>query len=360
MKEILYQIPFMILISIVSMLVLVPLLIKYSSLLKLVDQPNGRKVHIKPIPAIGGLSIFLSFIITAFVFSTLHKVLATYTILFGTMFILMITGVLDDRINLSPKLRLLIQIVSALLIAHSGIRIDSLCGLFGVHSIPLIAQYLITVFIITGITNAFNLLDGIDGLLGFLSIVLLVVLAILSFFSQLYLVLLFIIPLISALLIFIKFNWKPAKIFLGDGGSLMLGFFMTVIAIHILTNAYTVHPKYIHQFLSQITALFMLPVIDTLRVFYSRVKKGNSPFSADKNHIHHWFVKQHLTHNLAVKRIVAFQVILLIISLLLSFILPITWLLIIQVISVLIYTLTLQTTYQFHNNYRMIKHLESR
>ncbi len=360
MNQLLIEIPLMVLVSITAMLLIVPFLIKYSTQLKLVDQPNHRKVHVKPIPAIGGLSIFLSFIVTSLFFSAIHEVMTKYTILFFTMFILMVTGVLDDRLNLSPKIRFLIQIISAFFIARSGIRIDSLCGIFGVHAIPDYLQYALTILVITGITNAFNLLDGIDGLLGFLSIVLLTVLGILSVINEMYLILVFILPLLSALIIFIKFNWKPAKIFLGDGGSLMLGYFMTVIAIHILSHSYEVHPQYINQFLTQITALFMLPVLDTLRVFHSRVRIGNSPFSADKNHLHHLFVKQHLTHNLAVKRIIGFQILLLITSFGLSFLLPVTILIILQAIVVIIYTFLLQTAHQFHLHYRMIKQLESR
>jgi UDP-GlcNAc:undecaprenyl-phosphate GlcNAc-1-phosphate transferase len=149
---------------------LVPLLIRLSPLLGLGDRPNNRKVHRQLIPAIGGLTIVLAVSATALVYTPLQALLRQYAPFSTVLLVLSVTGVVDDRLNIPAPLRLLIQLGCAFVVAHCGIRLSSLHGVFGITELPLIVQYGLTVMILTGMANAFNLIDGIDGLAGSLAL----------------------------------------------------------------------------------------------------------------------------------------------------------------------------------------------
>ncbi|MBK5271089.1 MAG: undecaprenyl/decaprenyl-phosphate alpha-N-acetylglucosaminyl 1-phosphate transferase, partial [Bacteroidia bacterium] len=182
-------------------------------------------------------------------------------------------------------------------IALSDIRIISFDGLFGIKELSVAAQYTITVVAIVGITNAFNLIDGIDGLAGGLGFMSLVILGIFLTMSGDVNTALIAFALAGGILAFLYFNFNPAKIFMGDTGSLVLGFVIAVLSIRLIqVNGMAVRPVLPHGPVF-VLGIVLIPVFDTLRVFAQRIWRGRSPFEADKTHIHHLLTNTGFSHN---------------------------------------------------------------
>jgi len=165
LSEIFYSTSIYILISFFICYSIIPIIIKKAISNNWVDQPNARKVHTNPIPSFGGIGIFIAITIAWFVPVLFDFSLQILVIWFAGASLFAV-AILDDLIDLSPKVRFLVQLLASLLIANVGIRIESLYGLFGIHELSLIVQYVLTVVIIAGFINAFNFIDGIDGLAG--------------------------------------------------------------------------------------------------------------------------------------------------------------------------------------------------
>jgi UDP-N-acetylmuramyl pentapeptide phosphotransferase/UDP-N-acetylglucosamine-1-phosphate transferase len=198
-----------------------------------------------------------------------------------------------------------IQLALATLIAFSGVRINNLNGIFGVHELPVTAQYTLTILIIAGITNAFNLIDGIDGLaggLGFMSLVIIGLFLTLSGDANIALIA---FALAGGLLGFLYYNFNPARIFMGDTGSLVLGFVIAVLTVRLIQFNTAGSFKLIQHAPVFGLSLVMIPVFDTLRVFAARIWRGRSPFDPDKTHIHHLLTNNGWSHNFAAKLICA-------------------------------------------------------
>lgn len=277
-----------------------PSLIKVAELKNLTDEPDEeRKLHKRKIPTIGGIIIFaamifalslwlsISFTDDAFVFAERFK---DYTLIVTTTLVLFFVGVKDDIIGTAPIKKLIAHILVAMVIVlMANIRIKSLHGIFGVYDIPLWASIFISIFTIIVVINAFNLIDGVDGLaagIGFIGSVVFglwfsliheVVMATLAF------------SLAGSLLGFLYYNFSPAKIFMGDSGSLTIGLVMSILALKMVD----LDPPSLISPLSEICkpllaiAILVYPLTDTLRIFIYRALKGTSPFAADRNHIHH-------------------------------------------------------------------------
>jgi UDP-N-acetylmuramyl pentapeptide phosphotransferase/UDP-N-acetylglucosamine-1-phosphate transferase len=212
---------------------------------------------------------------------------------------------MDDLKNLSARYKFIIQAGLAAMIALSGIRITSFDGLFGINEIPLSAQYTFTILAIVGITNAFNLIDGIDGLAGGLGFMSLTILGIFLTTSGDVNTALIAFALAGGILAFLYFNFNPARIFMGDTGSLVLGFVIAVLCIRLIQiNAIAVKPI-ISQAPVFVLGIVLIPVFDTLRVFAIRIWKGGSPFVADKTHIHHLLTNAGMSHTVA-SRLICF------------------------------------------------------
>lgn len=339
--------------------ILFPLMIRFSSILGLVDVPNARKVHKQPIPAIGGLVIVLSVFISCFLSDALLSVIKEHMSFAIVLLLISITGVLDDRLNLNSVLRFIIQITCASVIAYNGIRLQNLYGILGVHELNIYVQYILTIFIIVGITNAFNLIDGIDGLAGSVVLINIVILCVLSFLLKDYSWLPFLLAMVAALIIFLQFNWQPAKVFMGDGGSLTFGILISSLGIYFVQSAGQTAHQHLSLIIVLVTGFTIIPVIDTLRVFYNRIKSGRSPFSADKNHLHHWLIKHHIIHADACKKIVTLHLTIIVFSAFLANLLPISWIVIIQVVLVMLYTRVLQLISSFYGWVRVIRKMES-
>jgi UDP-GlcNAc:undecaprenyl-phosphate GlcNAc-1-phosphate transferase len=189
------------------------------------------------------------------------------------------------------------------LIAVSGIRIVSFEGMFGIYELPLSAQYTITVLAIVGITNAFNLIDGIDGLAGGIGFMSLVTLGIFLTMNGDINTALIAFALAGGMLAFLYFNFNPARIFMGDTGSLILGFVVAVLCIRLMqVNLFAAKPVLPHPIIF-VLGIVWIPVFDTIRVFAVRMWKGKSPFAADRTHIHHLLTNNGYSHAFSSKLI---------------------------------------------------------
>ena len=283
-------------ISLVFMQILIPYLRKLAIKTDLVDKPNHRKVHTTQVPLIGGIAIAIS---------TALSLISSYRFMAGPMepvimlfasLVLLIMGVLDDKMDIRASYKFLIQLGCAYFIAASGIRITSMYGMFGITLLPLIAQYALTIIVITGVVNAFNLMDGIDGLAGSLATVGFIALAVLSYLLGKYQLTILYTSLVGALIGFLRFNLSKNKIFMGDGGSLFLGFILVVSALQMIKPVNDFKHINPETTLLVVIGIFLLPVLDSLRVYRGRIKNGDSPFKADKSHIHHLFLLLGLNH----------------------------------------------------------------
>lgn len=258
-----------------------------------IDIPrDNRRMHKKPIPRIGGLAIFLSFLITCLLFCEVDYQIMT--VLCGSM-LMVLLGVLDDIFALNPWLKLIWQLGVAMATVLSGIKIDqiNIGGSYielGIWSIP------VTILWIAGLTNAINIIDGLDGLscgvstISSVSIFFVIVIQGGDYTSALITLI-----LIGSCLGFLPFNKNPAKIFMGDTGALFLGYTLSVISVEGMFKA--------HALISLIVPLiiFALPLADTVFAIIRRLLAGKSPFSADRGHLHHKLVDMGFTQKESVK-----------------------------------------------------------
>ncbi len=282
--------------SLVLAFILIPIIKKMAIRVNLVDKPNNRKVHTTPIPLVGGISIGTTILLLSLLLLQKDGFFTNYWTVLCCAFILLFVGVIDDKIDVNAKHKLLIQLILAFLIALSGTRLVSLHGFLGIHEIAVWAQYLLTIIVITGVVNAFNLMDGVDGLVGSLALLGFTMFLIAAVFYQDQLLGLISVLFIGALIAFLKFNLSKNKIFMGDSGSLFLGFILVTLGIRLSENHLSNNASnYVLPFLF-VVAFFSIPVFDSIRVYLGRMKKGNSPFMADKSHLHHLLLKAGLTH----------------------------------------------------------------
>jgi UDP-GlcNAc:undecaprenyl-phosphate GlcNAc-1-phosphate transferase len=212
----------------------------------------------------------------------------------------------------------MLQFLCAVALAASGIRLTSLYGMFGIHEINIYWQYILTVMIIAGVTNAFNLMDGIDGLAGGLAFINLIILSIISFVLKQYSIFVLLMALSGAIIAFLKNNINPAKIFMGDGGSLFLGFLMPSVGILLIEKAAIIKTIEVTNVVLLVSAILIVPVFDSLRVYMWRVQRGESPFKADKTHLHHLFLTLGLNHKRTSFFIYGLELIILIVGLFLQ------------------------------------------
>ena len=282
----------------VFVIILVPILRFLALKFKLEDAPNARKVHKHPVPLIGGMAIVLGSALALLFFSQIKENLSEYFILIVGSITLLVVGIIDDKIDVSSKIKLAIQIGLAYFVIHSGIKIESFFGVFGIYELPLAVQHVLTMVVIVGVINAFNLLDGIDGLAAGVAIIGLSAYAIIAFIiGQEFLLVLF-LSLIGGLIGFLRYNLSSSrKIFMGDAGSLFFGFILIVSGIMLIQTAH--QTANITLVLSVVIGVLSFPVADSLRVYRRRLKKGYSPFKADRTHFHHLILNLGFKHKMA-------------------------------------------------------------
>ncbi len=279
----------------------IPTILTVSHTKHLFAAPNNRNVHKIQIPTLGGLGIFIGFIFTYALFTEWFKIPAL-PFLIPSLLVIFSIGIKDDILITAPVIKLMGQLFSTLIIVGLGkLIITDFHGFFGLVPNHL-TGFLITIFLILALINGFNLIDGIDGLAGIIAII-----TITAFSIWFYINGNLEIPIIGAIIVgalvaFLYFNLfaEKQKIFMGDTGSLILGFIIAVVAVKFMEfNSLKNNP---HLAFSMTSApavalgILIVPVVDTIRVFFIRVSKGKSPFVADKNHIHHRILTLGFSH----------------------------------------------------------------
>ncbi len=312
-----------------------PALIKVAVLKRLIDMPTeDRKVHKRAVPTIGGIIIYAA---TLFSFSLWYNIddlhdygqiyesVKEFKILVATSLVLFFVGVKDDIIGTSPVKKLFANILVGLILVLMGdIRITGLHGIFGVNEIPNWGSVFLSLFTYIVVVNAMNLIDGIDGLAAGVGFIASSVFGTWFVFANEYALASLSFSLSGALLGFLIFNFSPAKIFMGDSGSLIIGMFICVLSIKLIEyplvrlDDFWVH---VSKPIVVIAAL-CYPLADTLRIFIIRAAKGQSPFAADRNHLHHRLLDCGYSHVKTVIIIYAFSLITVAVSLLSYFINP--------------------------------------
>lgn len=280
--------------SIIISLLSIPSIIRVAELKHLYDEPEERKSHDQKVPTLGGIAIFAAFGISLNFWADFSKLPEIQYVLCATL-LMFFTGLKDDIVHLVAYKKFIIQIIAAsILIIAGDVRLTSLYGFFGAREISFFPSYVISLVAIVGITNSFNLIDGVNILAAGLGILITSVFGCWFFlhgFTE-YATIAF--SLTGALTGFIYYNWTPAKIFMGDTGSLILGIVCSVLAIKF------VEINRVNTFVSSGPAvaigIMMVPLFDTLRVITIRILNQRSPFSPDKNHLHHMLLKKGMSH----------------------------------------------------------------
>ncbi|MEZ5173684.1 MAG: MraY family glycosyltransferase [Bacteroidia bacterium] len=341
------------------MAIQLPLMIKLFHKLALLDEPDERKRHKKAIPAIGGLVIAMVWVELFLFFEPVRQFWINQAVIGIPLLLLCITGVWDDQKHLSSGKRFMVQILSGVYLVINGITIQDFGGILGIHELPFWFDAIFTVVVVTGITNAFNLIDGIDGLAGGIAFANLIIFSLIAFLAGHFDLLAICLIWSATVLVFLFFNWSPAKVFMGDGGSLVFGFFFVGMGLKFRQDVVQMQGMDADISLAMLAALFIVPVTDTLRVFAYRISQGRSPYSADRNHLHHWIVRNQVPHNMATLQILILHTILLPVSNLLLFIgIPALPVMLIQFGIVLGYTKFVQAITNFNRWYLFIRRYE--
>lgn len=292
------------LIALLLGIVMIPNILLVSYRKRLFDLPDPRKVHTCPVPRLGGISFLPAIVITFALimgFRILHGIpvenlplsRTLYEFLFyivGAM-LLYLTGVQDDLIGVGYRRKFLIQILAALLLVGCGDWIRSLGGLFGIYDLPVWLGIPLTVFLVVYITNAINLIDGIDGLASGLCCISLAMLAYMHIYVGQYVYAFLALATLGILIPFWCYNvfgnaQKGHKLFMGDTGSLTLGYILSFLVIH-LSFVHFDEVEHTNPSLAIALSTLIVPLFDVVRVVLHRVRTGKSPFLPDKNHFHH-------------------------------------------------------------------------
>ena len=281
----------------------IPVIIKISRIKNLMDEPGERSSHLRKIPNLGGVAIFFSLGVCAPIFA--YELFDRYKFLFASFIILFFVGVMDDIMVLRAYKKLLAQIlVSALVVVGSDVRIRSLFGLFGIDEINYFVSVIVSILTFIILINAFNLIDGIDGLAGSYTMLTSALFGV-SFYrlgevnAPLVVLCAILIAASFGFLIYNLSNKRNTKIFMGDTGSMILGFLLAFTGISFIEIFIAKRDEVFYHLQSApvvAIAILILPIIDTLTVIITRLYHKKSIFSADKNHIHHKMLNLGLTH----------------------------------------------------------------
>ncbi|MGJ5642444.1 glycosyltransferase family 4 protein [Formosa sp. S-31] len=266
---------------------------------QLVDVPDKRSVHSKTVPTLGGIGIFFAVAVVLTLFGAFLKSNILMPVV-GALIILFFLGVKDDILILSPKKKMMGQIIASLLvILITDIRITTFSGILGLHDLPYFISVAFTLFVFILIINAYNLIDGLDGLAGSVGLISSMFFGFLFFKMENLTLSVISLALVGALISFLYFNFsKVRKIFMGDTGSMVVGFLLAFQAIAFINmNQLQTTAQFHYNAPVIVLSILFFPLLDTLRIFYVRVviyKKH--PFSPDKNHIHHQMLQLGLKH----------------------------------------------------------------
>ena len=279
----------------------IPKIIAVVEYKNLLDAPNNRSSHTSTTPTLGGIAFYFTLVFSLFFLKEYDVSQVTYSIIPG-LTILFIFGLKDDLVILSPLAKLFSQIVAvAFILSNSSFLITSLNGFLGIYEIPYFVSILLSGFLMILVINAYNLIDGIDGLAAGIGIVIASVYLIIFYLLKMDFYAYLSIILIGTLIAFLRFNLSESqKIFMGDTGSLIVGFIIAVFTQKLLSlNDFlemTDYPLLIENLPLIALAILVVPLFDTTRVFAIRLLNKKSPFSADRNHLHHILLNLGFSH----------------------------------------------------------------
>jgi UDP-GlcNAc:undecaprenyl-phosphate GlcNAc-1-phosphate transferase len=277
----------------------IPVIIRVVKVRGIFDSPNARSSHVEPTPSLGGVGLFAGTVCSIVLWTPVQSFwLLQY--LLAPLILIFLLGILDDLTPVSPAKKFSAQLlVAAIIVYKANTQITSLHGIFGIEKIPELTGFIFSVIIIVGVINAFNLIDGINGLAA--SIGLLNCLILGAWFSsvgaQAFAILAF--SLAGSIIAFLKYNLTPARIFMGDTGSLLIGTVCSVLSINFIEISNKLPPEITSVTRGApafVVAVLILPIYDTFSSFIRRILQGKSPFYPDHNHIHHKFLRLGLTH----------------------------------------------------------------
>jgi UDP-N-acetylmuramyl pentapeptide phosphotransferase/UDP-N-acetylglucosamine-1-phosphate transferase len=264
--------------------------------------PGERSMHTKKTPNLGGVGIFIAFSLCIMILGGLKSLetlqMDHLLLLLAAVTIMFFLGVKDDLIGISPKKKFVGETLAAtLVILCTDVRIENLDGLFGIWELPYLISVAVSLLVFVFIINAFNLIDGIDGLAGTVAILASTVFGFFFMLHGNYFLMLVSFILVGALLAFLRYNFSEEnKLFMGDSGSLFIGFLLIYQSVEFLNMdlGNTIWLALPHKSVL-VLSILSFPILDTLRVFIIRISQKRSPFSADKNHIHHRLMDLGLT-----------------------------------------------------------------
>ena len=300
----------------------IPSLVDVARIKHLYDEPNERTSHTDHTPTLGGMAIFAGFITSIMIFLYIPDIPYIQYVIAGIIVVFFI-GLKDDVIVVAPFTKFIAQLFAATIIIDlGGVRLNGLYGLFGITEIGYYGSDLLSIFVIIAIVNAFNLIDGIDGLASGIGILASLVFGAWFFIAGELQLAIMACALIGALLAFFRFNVfsKKYKIFMGDIGSLLLGFIMAIFAIKFndLNGSLGQDPIRVVAAPAVSIGILIVPIYDTIRVSVVRLYHKRSPFSADREHVHHYLVDLTGSHKKSTYIILGVNVVFIAIAFMLS------------------------------------------
>jgi UDP-N-acetylmuramyl pentapeptide phosphotransferase/UDP-N-acetylglucosamine-1-phosphate transferase len=276
-----------------------PFIVKIAKERELVDNPDARKLQKKPVPVLGGIAVFWGIVVGAGVTSIFFHSNALFTCIVA-MTVMLFIGSGDDLVGLSPIVRLFLEVlVIAFIVKMDGTNMNDFHGLFGIGKLPVYYSLPLTAIAGCGIINAINMIDGVDGLSSGFCVMACLVFGV--FFTLAIDGTMSVMCCLSAgaLIPFFIHNvfGKTSKMFIGDGGSTMMGMLMVIFCLHIIDNDSKMAESFTNMgVIAFCLSVLSVPVFDTLRVMIGRIAKGISPFKADKSHLHHLFIEMGFSH----------------------------------------------------------------
>lgn len=286
--------------SLIAVIWIHPIIVKIAHKKNIVDNPNARKLQSTPVPVLGGIAVFFGIII-GLVFTSGEISSAPLMPIIAAMVIMLYTGTMDDIIDLTARTRFLFEIgVITLLIFTQGMLIDNFHGLWDLYAISKAAAIPLTIFATVGIINSINLIDGVNGLSSGYCILASVVFGTFFYITNNAPMVILAAVSVGSLLPFFFHNvfGKTSKMFIGDGGALVMGLIMSIFVINALNTDHAILDAIGTEFnpIPFSLAVMVIPVADTLRVMSSRMIRGTSPFHPDKTHLHHLFIGNGFSH----------------------------------------------------------------
>jgi len=300
------------LLAFVISFLLFPVLIKLLSKWELYDSDKEHRIHKSFKPSMGGIVIYLGMIL-ALVIALPFQEWVKLKYFFVAVTLMFMIGLRDDVLGLSPAKKLVSQLLPiAILVVFGNVFISATTLSFDLNELPIWLNFAITIIVIVLITNSYNLIDGLDGLAGTIGAICLSVFGIWFYMVDSMYLGMIAFCAVGTMLSFLIFNWQPSRIFMGDTGALLIGLLLSYFSIEFLNYNSALPEDHILKYQSSLGTLLcilIIPVFDTSRVVIFRLRKGLSPFMADKNHIHHQFLKLGFSHSKSVLSIASINLI---------------------------------------------------